>query len=131
MAQNARTTIIASNIRSVTTVLPLVHAKRNSGVMIDPQSQHTQGVRPMKAGNNRRRARFGRARLTTLALLLPLALGSTAQTPLRWNPTPPATPVNAGSTAPVPPAAPSFSTARQIAYAAPPRVTAPLAAGFD
>jgi len=99
--------------------------------MIDPQSQHTQGVRPMKAGNNRRRARFGRVRLTTLALLLPLALGSTAQTPLRWNPTPSATPVNAGSAAPMAPAVPSMATARQIAYAAPPRVTVPLAPGFD
>ena len=99
--------------------------------MIDPQSQHTQGVRPMKAGNNRRGARFGRARLTTLALLLPLALGSTAQTPLRWNPPPSAVPAATGSTAFVSPAVSARPAARQIAYAAPPRVTVPLAPGFD
>ena len=84
----------------------------------------------MKAGNNRRGARFGRARLATLALLLPLALGSTAQTPLRWNPTPSQAPASLSTTGPVAPVAP-ITSSRQIAYAAPPRVTAPLAPGFD
>jgi beta-lactamase class C len=99
--------------------------------MIDPQSQHTQGDKPMKAGNNRRAARFGRARLATLALLLPLALGSTAQTPLRWNTASSQASAGLPSTAPLAPPMPSVVTSRQIAYAAPPRVTAPLAPGFD
>ena len=99
--------------------------------MIDPQSQHTQGARPMKAGNNRRTARFGRARLATLALLLPLALGSTAQTPLRWNPAPSAPVTTLASTTPAVSAGPTMATSRQIAYAAPPRITTPLAPGFD
>ena len=99
--------------------------------MIDPQSQHTQGDRPMKAGNNRRAARFGRARLATLALLLPFALGSTAQTPLRWSATPSAAPATLSTSAPVAPTGPSMATSHQIAYAAPPRITKPLAPGFD
>src|SRR6476659_8221149 len=119
MAHNASTTTIASNIRSVTIVLPLVHAKRKSGVMIDPQSQQPrQGARPRTAGNNRRGARFVRARLATLALLLPRALGSTAQTPLRWNPSPSQAPASLSTTGSVAPA--PVTSSRQIAYAAPP-----------
>jgi beta-lactamase class C len=100
--------------------------------MIGPQTQHTQGEWPMKAGTNRRSSRFGRARLATLALLLPLALGSTAQTPLRWNTPQSATPV-AMVTVPSTVRADNAPTpaGRQIAYAAPPRQIAPLPQAFD
>jgi beta-lactamase class C len=99
--------------------------------MIALQSQHTQGARPMKAGNNRRTGRFGRARLATLALLLPLALGSTAQTPVRWNTAQSASPV-AMITVPATTRPDDAGGApRQIAYVAPPQHLAPLAPGFD
>lgn len=91
----------------------------------------------MKAHHNRRSARFARARLATLALLLPLALGSTAQTPVRWSiPQSAQTvatitlPASAASTSNVAPDGLSAAP-QQIAYAAPPPHTVPLAAGFD
>ncbi len=86
----------------------------------------------MKARTNRRKERLGRARLTTLAVLLPLALGSTAQTPVRWSSVQTASPVAMVTAATAQPvdAAPVVAP-RQIAYAAPPKQLAPLAAGFD
>jgi len=76
----------------------------------------------MKGNTNRRNHRRS-WRIATLALLLPLALGSTAQTTLHWS-APAASP-----TAPV--AAPAAApTPQRIAYAPPPRALAP-AAGFD
>jgi beta-lactamase class C len=106
--------------------------------MIGLQSQHTQGECPMKDGANQpmdhssqpaRRTRR-KHRLAALALLLPLALGSTAQTPLQWNSqslpsvATVITPRVARTTAP--PVA-----SRQIAYVPPPRQPMPLASGFD
>ncbi|MDB6164468.1 MAG: beta-lactamase family protein [Xanthomonadaceae bacterium] len=84
----------------------------------------------MKARNNRRSGRFGRARLATLALLLPLALGSTAQTPLSWNATTSAYPVTTVTAAPAVRVDAGRPT-QQIAYAPPPKHTTPLAQGFD
>lgn len=68
--------------------------------MIRQQSQHTQGDRPMKGASIRAIAR------AIAGLLLPLAVGSAAQTPLRWDtPAPSApvvrTPVQVASAAPV------------------------------
>lgn len=51
--------------------------------MISLQSQHTQGAGPMK-DKSRGRQRFWRAGWTA-ALLLPMAVATPAQTPLRWN----------------------------------------------
>ena len=103
--------------------------------MIRPlQQQHTQGARPMKDGINRRQRRiWGPARLSTLALLLPLALASTAQTPspttALQSPALPATNQVATLTTPT---FPQVSSApRQIAYAPPPKQTLPLPPGFD
>ena len=100
--------------------------------MIGLQQQHTQGACPMKDGNNRRAWRFGKARLGTLALLLPLALGSTAQTSLRWtsSQTSP-TAANQVAMVTIAPVAHVDSAPRQIAYAPPPLRTVPLASGFD
>ena len=105
--------------------------------MIDPQAQHTQGECPMKddairpafqipRGNAARRWRTHR--LGALALLLPLALGSTAQTPLRWQPSQPSTRLATVVTPslPVAPVAP-----HQIAYAPPPPRAMPVAESFD
>src|SRR6476469_7416032 len=80
--QNASTTTITSRIKSVTMILPLVHAKRKTDVMIPSARQHTQGIPPMKDATARQHhtRRLGSVRLATLALLLPLALASTAQT---------------------------------------------------
>lgn len=105
--------------------------------MIDPQAQHTQGACPMKDDAIRPafRATRGQAshrwrthRLGALALLLPLALGSTAQTSLRWQPSQPATQLATVVTPPMPvaPVAP-----HQIAYAPPPPRAMPVAASFD
>src|SRR3954463_9078870 len=79
---NASTTTITSRIKSVTMILPLVHAKRKTDAMIPSARQHTQGNPPMKDGTARQHhtRRLGSVRLATLALLLPLALTSTAQT---------------------------------------------------
>jgi beta-lactamase class C len=104
--------------------------------MIVSQRQHTQGATPMKDGMNRqqrRGSRLGTARLATLALLLPLALGSTAQTSLHW-PTQGSTQVATVTTTPIArpeTVAPVQDVARQIAYAPPPRHAMPLASGFD
>ncbi|WP_159015517.1 serine hydrolase domain-containing protein [Cognatiluteimonas profundi] len=86
----------------------------------------------MKARNNRRKERLGRARLTTLAVLLPLALGSTAQTPVRWSGVQTASPVAMiTATTAQPVDATPVASPRQIAYAPPPKRLVPLAAGFD
>jgi beta-lactamase class C len=86
----------------------------------------------MKASNNRRKERLGRARLTTLAVLLPLALGSTAQTPVRWNSVQAASPVAmVTTTTPAPVDAAPAAGSRQIAYAPPPKQLVPLGTGFD
>ena len=81
----------------------------------------------MKDDTNRRQ-RLGTARLALLALLLPLALASTAQTPLRWNSAQSATQVATVTTVPL---ARAESVPQRIAYVPPPRRTTPLAAGFD
>src|SRR6476659_9293457 len=115
--QNASTTTITSRIKSVTMILPLVHAKRKTDVMIPSARQHTQGIPPMKDGTARQHhtRRLGSVRLATLALLLPLALASTAQTSLHW-------PSPAEQVATVAPAATATPAAapKQIAYAPPP-----------
>ena len=100
----------------------------------------------MKDGTARQHhtRRLGSVRLATLALLLPLALASTAQTsgdasrpatqavslattsPAKLSTTP------LQSSAPAPASAASLdSTGRQIAYVPPPQHTVPLAPGFD
>ncbi|HEX2596333.1 MAG TPA: serine hydrolase domain-containing protein, partial [Luteimonas sp.] len=82
----------------------------------------------MKDGTARQHEtrRLGSVRLATLALLLPLALASTAQTSLHW-------PSPAEQVATVAPAATATPAAapKQIAYAPPPQHTVPLAPGFD
>src|SRR5437868_5012670 len=83
----------------------------------------------MKDGTNRQQGpdqRLGKARLAMLALLLPLALSSTAQTSLHW--TAPSSPVATVTTTPV---HPSAVEPRQVAYVPPPPHTMPLAPGFD
>jgi beta-lactamase class C len=85
--------------------------------MIDPQAQHTQGPLPMKDIR-----RWRTPRLAMLALLLPLALGSTAQ-PVPEAPQRLATVVT--TSPPSPPVAPD-----QVAQLPAPRVLAP-APGFD
>ncbi|MFC7300833.1 serine hydrolase domain-containing protein [Cognatiluteimonas weifangensis] len=72
--------------------------------------------------------RWRKHRLAALALLLPLALGSAAQTPLRWSSPSPATQLATVVTAPArsAPVAP-----HQIAYVPPPPRAMPLATGFD
>ncbi len=105
--------------------------------MIGLHTQHTQGSCSMKAGPHKHNQRqdhrhpLGNPRLYRLAvlgLLLPLALGSTAQTSLRWQPSQPASPLPTVVTTPAanPPVAP-----HQIAYVAPPKRTMPVAGGFD
>jgi beta-lactamase class C len=105
--------------------------------MIDPQAQHTQGECPMKddtirpafrASRSQANHRWRTPRLVALALLLPLALGSTAQTSLRWQPSQPATRLATVVTPsmPVAPVSP-----HQIAYAPPPPRAMPVAASFD
>ena len=56
---------------------------RKLALMISQQSQHTQGASPMKDANRGHRA----WKLGLVAVLLPLTLGSAAQTPLRWSDT--------------------------------------------
>lgn len=70
-------------------------------------------------------------RLATLALLLPLALGSTAQTPLQWRNLQPAPSVATVVTPPAPRNVSPPVASRQIAYVPPPRQVVPLAPGFD
>src|SRR5678810_1084774 len=101
--------------------------------MIALQPQHTQGDRPMKGATNRqnrRGPRLGTIRLGTLAVLLPLALGSTAQTSLHWS-SEASSPVATVTTTPVRGVSTVANTPRQIAYVPPPRQTMPLASGFD
>src|SRR3546814_9223012 len=108
-AKNATTTTITSRIRSVPIEVPLVHAKSGAGAMIGLQAQHTQGACPMKddairpgfqAPRDQASHRWRTPRLAALALLLPLAMGSTAQTSLRWQPWPPAKRLATGVTPP-------------------------------
>ena len=86
--------------------------------MIDLQPQHTHGACPMKDTH-----RWRNPRLAALALLLPLALASTAQTP----PSQPAPRLAMVVTTP-PPDVPVASN--QIAYLPPPQPM-PVAPGFD
>jgi beta-lactamase class C len=115
--------------------------------MIELQSQHKQGACPMKGSAHRpisrsagdhsvahpqtpERRRWRTPRLATLALLLPFALGSTAQTPLRWTPqasSPVTTVVTPSEARPASQPKPS----PDIAYVPPPRHVMPLAGGFD
>lgn len=93
----------------------------------------------MKDDANRKRRRSWRIGVT--AVLLPLALGSTAQTQLRWSPaTPSTTPsspaTGSSTTGPTTTAAPGtrpivHAASQQIAYAPPPRQVLPPASGFD
>ena len=101
--------------------------------MIGLQWQHTQGACPMKVNADqlgfgrpelRPRRNWRTRRVAALALLLPLALGSTAQTPLRWSNSQPSSPVSTVTTAP-------RTASQQIAYAPPPRQVMPLASGFQ
>ncbi len=71
---------------------------------------------------NARKARRRTGRLATVGLLLPLALASAAQTPLRWT-TPQASLSHSS--------APAIQPASKPAYRAPVANTLPLAAGFD
>src|SRR6478609_10856677 len=104
---------------------PPVQAKPARDAMIGRFAQHTQGATPMKStpmkGDTDRRHRRN-WRIGTLAVLLPLALGSTAQTTLQ--PSAPAAPATFR-----PAAVPASGT-----IAAPittNRALPPLPAGFD
>jgi beta-lactamase class C len=90
--------------------------------MIGRQAQHTQGAWPMKDTQSRDRLRWRKPRLAALAVLLPLALGSTATTP---EPAPPRLATVVTTSPPSPPVA-----ADQVSQLPAPRVLAP-AAGFD
>ena len=79
---------------------------------------------------NRRGPRLGTVRLGTLAVLLPLALGSTAQTSLHWS-SQASSQVATVTTTPVQGVSTVASAPRQIAYVPPPRHAMPLASGFD
>src|SRR3546814_2509969 len=81
-AQSANTITIASRINTVIIKALLVHAILASGVMIGLQSQHTQGASPMKDKKRRHRLTW---RGGLIGTLLPMALATSAQTPLRWN----------------------------------------------
>src|SRR3546814_1241438 len=81
-AQSANTITIASRINTVLIKALLVHAILASGVMIGLQSQHTQGASPMKDKKRRHRPTW---RGGLIGTLLPMALATSAQTPLRWN----------------------------------------------
>src|SRR5690606_22515442 len=82
-AKNATTTTIPSRISSVPIEPPLIHAKSGAGVMIDLQAQHTQGPRPMKDTH-----RWRNPRLALMAMLLPMAVASTAQNAADQAPAP-------------------------------------------
>src|SRR4051812_20865001 len=130
---NASTTRITSRIKSVTMILPLVHAKRKTDAMIPSARQHTQGNPPMKDGTARQHhtRRLGSVRLATLALL-PLALASTAQTSVTSSTS--GTQLAALGTTPfagTPADDTTVQASRQVAYVPPPRNTVPLAPGFD
>jgi beta-lactamase class C len=94
--------------------------------MISLQSQHTQGEGPMKDKRKRPHRLTWRGGLT--GLLLPMALATSAQTPLRWNtqPTPstPSTPTRAPAPLPTTPAS-------IPAYVPPVEDVMPPAANFD
>ncbi|WP_425491600.1 serine hydrolase domain-containing protein [Cognatiluteimonas sedimenti] len=86
-------------------------------------------IRPgFQAPRDQASHRWRTPRLAALAVLLPLALGSTAQTSLRWQPSPQATRL-ATVVTPSLPAAPV--SPHQIAYAPPPPRALPLAPSFD
>jgi len=88
--------------------------------MIGLQSQHTQGAGPMKDKRKRPHRLTWRTGLT--GLLLPMALVTSAQTPLRWNTPAPSAP--APARLPTQPAA-------IPAYMPPGEDVMPPAAGFD
>src|SRR3546814_16703526 len=98
-AQSANTITIASRINTVIIKALLVHAILASGVMIGLQSQHTQGASPMKDKKRRHRLTW---RGGLIGTLLPMALATSAQTPLRWN-VQPAPSTAATSPQPLPP----------------------------
>ncbi len=97
--------------------------------MIGLQVKHTQGARRMKDDANRRHQRSWRIGL--IALLMPLAVGSAAQTSLRWDAAQPSSPVSTVTTRAAPRPAPTNLGPTQIAYAPPPKAVMPLASGFD
>lgn len=94
---------------------------RNRGHMITPQSQHTQGKRPMKDAARTPRRLLLAAGL--FACLTPMAVGTAAQAELQWQPpadtqaapTTSSTPVTGGTSPLLPPGTTSM----------------PLASGFD
>ncbi len=105
--------------------------------MIPSSIGHTQGFRPMGTNESRRRRRVLRGTLLS-ALLLPIALGSAAQTPLRWNTPDPAlqpstaTPSTAAIQLQAPPSyAARPPTTGMPAYQPPTEAVMPPAAGFD
>src|SRR5690606_32908415 len=120
-AKKAATTTITSRISKLPIVVPLVHAKSRTAVMIGTRAQHTQGFRPMKDNPQRWRS----PRLAMLAVLLPLALGSTAQNP---PPVESAMPLPTVVTTPVarPPVAED-----QVSRVEIPSETRPVAEAFD
>lgn len=85
-------------------------------------------ARPGLPRNTPRRATPRRLLLT--GLLLPLALGSAAQTPLRWQGSATAAQTQAPN-APLPMPAPMRPATQQIAYQPPPLQVMPAAAGFN
>jgi beta-lactamase class C len=94
--------------------------------MIGRQSQHTQGAGPMKDDSTRRHRLSWRTGLT--GVLLPMALATSAQTPLRWNTPAPS--------APAPTSTPAVATAPHAAAFVPADLqpgeqVMPPAAGFD
>lgn len=88
--------------------------------MIGLQSQHTQGASPMKDKRTRPSRLTWRSGL--VGLLLPMALATSAQTPLRWNVTPAKSAL---------PSAPPIRPASVPAYLPPVEAPMPLAEGFD
>ena len=88
--------------------------------MITPQSQHTQGIRPMKdAARTPRRLLLGAG---LFACLTPMAVGTAAQSELRWEPS---------ADVEAPPATASAATTGASPLLAPGTKPMPLAEGFD
>src|SRR5690554_3764734 len=102
-----------------TSKLPLFMQMRIQGHMITPQSQHTQGERPMKEAARTPRRLFLAAGLFTC--LTPMAVGTTAQSDLAWQPSldvqaesVPAGPVVAGPSPMLPAGAAAMPLARDF-----------------
>lgn len=104
--------------------------------MINLQSKHTQGARPMKGNAHTTRKRPWRMVAAMLVLATSLVLVSaSAQTPLRWEPSQPSQPQpsqpSTPSTASSTPASAPATTAARPAYRAADPTVMPLARDFD